>query len=269
MADDVKYTTRPEGETHSRARADTASRRLVVVPAAAFRGANVATQQAIAVAANLPMQVARSLVDAGSDLIVARERNDASAARTAAELQGREIPAVAPSASAPGWVLPAVGGSLVGGFALGYVVAGLLVALMAAVVSAVVVGGAAAASVSAGQRRADDEADQLQTAHDRALEGTHSATWTAIHEVRRRSLDDELPLQAQVDTWSALDALEERLLRDPAAADAVTDQLQELLSGMDAAAPSAASAGEAVDALRRTMQAARAARSETGKLGKP
>ena len=55
-------------------------------------------------------------------------------------------PAVAPSASAPGWVLPAVGGSLLGGFALGYVVAGLLVALMAAVVSAIVVGGAGAAS---------------------------------------------------------------------------------------------------------------------------
>jgi hypothetical protein len=261
MADDVKYTTRPDGKPLSRARALTRPEVLVVVPATAAREASPAALQALAVASELPAGRVRDL--AGRDLpIVAARAHDVAQARALArrleERHGLRPHVLAPTSG----IGPAAGafvvgvllalGALLSGY--GLLAAGLLVAAVAAAwgVRAAVVG-----------RDLDHAA-----AHEADVAARDTASgpaWQRLHEVRVRTLADDVPADVQVDLWRALDDAERDLAARPGDAAETVAELGEVIAALDAAPSAQTSGADGVARLRRAAAALRATRAELGR----
>jgi hypothetical protein len=250
---EVRYTTRPDGPTLSRARAEV-DEVLVVVPAATARAASPAARQHLAAAAGLPVRAVRALADADLPIVIERCRNAGDAHRASeAFLSNAGVSSTVLAANPASW-LPVLGA------AAGIVVAALatllwntlaLRAVPVLLVVAVLYGARALAVPSDEPARASIR---------RGVESIADApeAWQAILQLRRHSLATDLPIQAQVDLWTALERLEE----DLASGRLTPDQAIEAARSAGAALAPTAAASTAPD-LRRTAEAARRARDDT------
>jgi hypothetical protein len=249
---EIRYTTRPDGPTLSRSRAEV-DEVLVVVPAATARAASPAARQHLAAAAGVPVRTVRALADADLPIVVERCRNAGDAHRAVETFRAAAgVEATVLAANPASW-LPVV--AAIGGVVLAALAALLwnVLALLAAPVFLVI-------AVVCGARALAVPSDEPARASlRRGAESMASApeAWQAILQLRRHSLDPDLPIQAQVDLWTALERLED----DLAASRLTADQVVQAAHAAGAAlAPTAAAAPD----LRRTAEAARRAREDAG-----
>lgn len=264
MPDEVKYTTRPAAP-RSRARVDNVPAALVVVPASVAREANADLRQRLSVHAGLPPHAIRTLATSEQDIILGRERNEDEGRRRVRELASAGIGMAALQSKATEVPRPAALvalGVFCGALGLAGATAGMAGVVLGLLgLARVFVGG----PITIGSGASEKDRQALVDAHDAQLQTLEAkkSSWTALHEVRARTLDPDLPPSAAADAWSALDAIEEALL----AGEDVHDELTQLLVEVDAADPSpAGAASEAATRLRTALHAAKGAVEETSRL---
>lgn len=268
MADDIRTTRGPDRRPASRGRPDRGSQTLLVVPAAAFLQGTPAQQQALSALTRTAMPALQAYADRGQDIVVQAcdDRLSAQARRDAlaqahdlpvqlADLgQARQFGRMAGTTALGAAAMAVVLGVSVQGGAIHWVGA---TALMGVIVA---MGGAL--SVLAAMRPAP--AHTLLRAAELAR-APEDPAWQALFDLRAASVHADLPSAAQADLWSALAAIEQRLLTQGASAsvqDALMDATGRLTAASDAAQTTTEGGEDTLQAIRRITSAARTAHQE-------
>ncbi len=211
MSDPIRYTTRPDGPTHTVVHEDTRLTVPVYVTVEQVSAASPLERQLLSVHADLPWAVVERIARTQGAVVVGGGRHERDAADLVRRLadQGLQAQAAQVSLARAGlWVAAGMVGA-----------GGLLAALFTAGAAGLTAGGALAlgAVMGAGMLAwaatsapaslpASTLAECSRLAHEarKAL----PAAWRDLHALRKAALDPTLPVAAQIDLGSALDALE-------------------------------------------------------------
>jgi hypothetical protein len=266
MPDEIRYSTRPEGATLSRASADTRERTLVVLPISSVAAPE--SLQRASVVCGAPIAVVRAAAERGVPLIARRHasvgaaRHHVDQIKRSHNLDAQVLDDDTSSSSTLGaWVAAAAGavGLLLSG---GLMLLAIPGASIAGLASLVILGGGVYAARSAGRQRTHTVADAADADASLRAQGRLDGTaLAAILRVREASLADEVPVEAQVELWRDLEEIERALSVGELTQDAVTTALAEV-DGRLRGGQDVQRAGNALDALQRTAQAAARARRE-------
>lgn len=259
MADEIRYTTHTDG-SRSRARADDGAAWWVTVPSAAVLAATPGQRQRLSVAAQAPWPPLERAADGGPEVALCRVRTRREAEAAAASLAADGLRPQIRTAESGGSLASALGAAsaaitLAAGSVLAWLL-GVPFAGLGAVVGgallvlAVVLGGRWQAARREQAARAD--------AHQAVMSVTASApeAWRALFALRAASLDADVPVQAQVDLWTALEGIERGLLGGTVAAGDALAQLEASRAALiEVAADPLAEARRSAELLRRSRAA--------------
>lgn len=266
MSDEIRYTTRHDGPTRSRARLDTGTRAMLVVPAASLTAASPEVRNRVAALSRLPIEVVADLAAHGEPVIVHRSANLGEGRHIQERLQQREglptqlvdadgaaLPGASLAAGALGALLLSVGGGL--WLFLGLTLAPLVAFFGLAAIGLAVWLGRASREAGALVRMALEGEGRAQS----AMRGKEEPL-AALAELRESSFAPDLPVEAQVDLWRALEALEHGVLDgsiDGSTLQSHVETAREALAGHQGGE------GTALAALSRTTRAIAKARVDT------
>jgi hypothetical protein len=270
MPDEIRYSTRPDGRTLSRATSDTRDRTLVVLRADQLSTSSPEALQRISLASRLPVSAIRRATASRRPLVLGRyvSVGDArKAAQTFASQQAIQAEVVDDDlqvSGAAGSVLAVATGalSLLVGVAtllvVGLTFAALFFAAGAALVALGVFLRSRAAPTTEGRDalEADAELRSQVRIDERAM--------NAILAVREASLRDDVPVEAQVEAWRQLEAVEDGLARGQLTTDQVEPAL--LTAAARLGATGQAGGDDPLSGLDRISAAAERARQELGSL---
>jgi hypothetical protein len=266
MTEPIRYTTRPDGPTHTVVHEDSRLTVPLYVTAAQVAAASPVERQLMRVHAGLPWSALERIARTQGVVVVGggrHERDATDAARRLAD-QGLTAQAALPAVARTGlWVAAAL--VTCGGLAAAVLTAGLvgLTAGGALAGGAILAGGTlgwAAQRAPSGPGAATlAECARLAQAARKAL----PAAWADLHGAREATLDPDLPVAAQVDLWSALDALEDDLVSGRLREGELGPALAQVRGAL-AEQQGAPSAGhDALERLQRATAAAAAAKQAT------
>jgi hypothetical protein len=264
MSDEIRYTTRNDGPTRSRARLDTGTRALLVVTSATARAASPDKRNRIAARAGLPVQVVTELAERGEPIIVHRANDPSEAQHAQARLQDQDalptelvldgntaIPGAALAAGAIGMLTLVLGGGLL---------------LLDTTLGLLALGLTAALFVATGWlwRKARSSGTLLHAANTgeararSAMQGKEQAL-TPLAALRDASLAPDLPVEAQVDLWRSLDQLERAVLDGSLDPEGVRPRIEAIQQSLTTGG---AAQHAALTHLSRTIRAISASRQD-------
>lgn len=268
MPDEIRYSTRPDGRTLSRATSDTRDRTLVVLPADQLSTSSPEALQRISLAARLPVSVVRRATSSRKPLVLGRfvsvgdARNEVDRLARQHNLKAAVIDDDLQVSGAAASVLTGAVGAVT-------MLAGLLLYLFLAVTPLLFVGGAALVALAFFLRSraapTTEGRDALEA--DAALRAdlrVDDRAMNAVLAVREASLGDEVPVEAQVEAWRQLEGIEDALSRGQLTSEQVEPALLTAAARLGAKGP--ALGDDPLAGLDRISAAAQRARQEIGSL---
>ena len=263
MAHEIKYTTGPE-TSQSSATSDSGAQFALVLPASKVRSADIELRQRIAVAADLSWTAIARLAANDMDVLIRYAANDREASQLEHELT-KSLGFAPKRVSTAAW-LPAFRNGFLAWIAGLAVIAGLAFAGIVSLIPLLVLGalvfvGAAGWTFRNGQALRN-ELVELTTGRQGAVRALPADVVSDLTTMRRLSMEEDYPVEAQVDLWTNLEAAESALMSGDGDAEEVKAAVSQMLEATAGGQPSKRS--DAVSKLRTTAARISSAVSETG-----